>query len=148
MEQQANEPKEKDSYGIITYSGSSLPERYEPLVFSRFLRGLRFGNALFRLMDATPYFTNYHRYLQSILERPNTKVRIAALSDDLDNVLGYSIVEGETLHWVHVHKYNRKAGIAKELVGHNIKTISNLTKDGFIIWNKKYKRKWAYNPFA
>lgn len=152
MEQQATESQklaeEKAFYRIISYKGSELPVSYEGLVYSRFLRGLRYGNVLFRLMEPESYHFHYHTYLENVLKRKDTWVKLAVLSDDLDNVLGYSIQEGHTLHWVHVHKNNRKAGIATELVWPKTKVITNLTHTGFSIWNRKYKSQIIFNPFA
>jgi GNAT superfamily N-acetyltransferase len=147
LEQQAAESQKEARYRIISFSGIDLPKNYEAVVYSRFLRGLRYGNVLFRLIESRAYHRAYHQYIEMLLHRPNTTVRLAVLEDDHDNVLGYAIVEPGVLHWVAVHKLSRRNGIAKALVPRGIQAISHLTNTGFKIWNEKLKHTVAFNPF-
>lgn len=113
-------------------------------IFSTWLKGLKFGNSWYRLIDDKTYYHVYHQVVESILSNPATQVKIACLQDAPDVILGYSVYIGDKLHWVHVKKAWRKIGIAKDLVPGNITTVSHLTDVGKIIFLKK---KLTFNPF-
>jgi GNAT superfamily N-acetyltransferase len=117
------------------------------MIFSKWLRSLRYGNDYFRLIDPDEYWKAYNAYIKSILMRGDTMVRIASLTEDADVALGFSVVRGAVLDYVHVHKDFRKKGIGRILVPKNIKVITHLTKTGLSIWGSKYP-KWKFNPFA
>jgi hypothetical protein len=134
------------TYSIITYNGSKIPINYINMIISKWLRTLRSGNDYFKLIHPESYYTRYEPYIKSVLIRPNTFVRLAVLSDERDTVLGFSIQEDLTLHYVWVHKYNRNQGIANSLVKTDIEAISHVTKTGLTIWNKKLP-KAKFNPF-
>lgn len=97
-------------------------------------------------MTPEAYYSTYHRYIIGILTRPETFVRMAVLAGADDVVLGFSVVRGTTLDYVHVHRDQRGQGIARSLVPPDIDTISHLTKTGLTIWGSKYS-KWIFNPF-
>jgi GNAT superfamily N-acetyltransferase len=136
----------ESSYTIINYLASNFPEAYKSLVFSKWLRSLRFGNDYFRLIDSDAYYTIYHKYIELLLNRPNTIIRFAVLSDDKDVVLGWSLIEGVTLHYVYVHKDNRKQGIGTNLISPELKYITHITKDGIAFWTSKLPEA-KFNPF-
>lgn len=138
--------EEKSTYSVIAYPGPSLPAQYRNLVLSKWLRTLRHGNEYFKLIESNAYYQTYDRFIKTLLQRPGTMVRIAALSDDLDVVLGFSMIEGDTLHYVYVQHEQRNKGIAKSLVPTPISTITHLTKAGASIWNSKLKHA-DFNPF-
>jgi GNAT superfamily N-acetyltransferase len=134
-----------------TYSVSVCPREkldpFLPLIFSKWLRSLRYGNDYFRLIKAQAYYTAYHRYIQAVLNAEATQVRLAALTDDPDVVLGFSVSRGPILDYVHVHKDQRLQGIGKALVPKDITTITCLTRTALAIWGTKYP-KLEFNPFA
>lgn len=136
----------QSSYTIIAYPSSKLPLQYQNVIFSRWLRALKFGNDYFKLIDSDAYYSGYHKCIELLLAQPSSVVRLAVLSDDQDVVLGWSVVRGDTLDFVHVHKDNRNLGIGSALVPANITTITHLTKAGMAIWNKKLPNV-AFNPF-
>ncbi len=135
------------SYQVVSYEGHALPKTYHALVFARWLKTLRSNNEYFRLIDSDSYYKSYHRYIEKILDELDSVVRLAVLSDDQDIVLGFSVVRFPVLDYVHVHKDQRRQGIAKCLVPPGIDTISHLTKIGMTIWGSKYGH-WKFNPFA
>lgn len=135
------------SYTVVVCSGPSLAEQYRPMIYSKWLRSLRYGNEFFKRIDQTSYFKSYHKYISQLLADPKTTICLAALSDDRDVVLGFSVSRGTILDYVHVHKDNRNLGIANSLIPKSIDTYSHITKDA-----EKYLRnklaKWNFNPFA
>jgi GNAT superfamily N-acetyltransferase len=116
------------------------------MVLSKWLRSLRYGNDYFRLIDAQAYFRVYHDYIEGILARSRTRMRLAVLTDDHDVVLGFAAHEGGILHYVHVHKDMRKQGIGRALLPDDIDTITHVTNIGLSIWGSKFPA-WKLNPF-
>lgn len=114
-------------------------------ILATWLRGLRFGNDWFRLIDANSYFSTYHALIETILNRPNITVKVACLKEDPEVVLGYSVYENNRLDWVYVKKAWRSIGIAKTLTPENVTTVSHLTTIGRSILLKYPKV--VFNPF-
>ncbi|MES2347852.1 MAG: hypothetical protein V4641_09825 [Pseudomonadota bacterium] len=135
-----------NSYTVFVCPAEKL-DPYLPLVFSKWLRSLRYGNDYFRLIDQKAYYTAYHRYIQGILGHSEAAVRLAVLTDDPDVVLGFSVTRGPVLDYVHVHKDQRKLGIGRKLVPPGITTITHVTRTGLSIWGAKMVGV-AFNPFA
>ena len=148
--QRQNSPRKNQlacTYSIISFPGSNLPHAYEAMIYGKWLRSLRYSNDYFKLINAEAFFVSYHKYIALLLCRPDTLVMLAVLTDDPDVVLGWSVVEGKKLHYVHVHKDHRRTGIGRKLIPKNIDTITHLTKDGMFIWANKYPD-LVFNPFA
>lgn len=116
-----------------------------PFIFATWLKGLRYGNELFELIDATVYFEVYHQVIQKILTAPGTQVSVACLSSDPDTIVGYAVSNGATLHWVHVKSAWRNIGVAKQLVAPTTTTVTHVTKVGIGIL--KNHPKLSFNPF-
>jgi GNAT superfamily N-acetyltransferase len=116
------------------------------MIYSKWLRTHRYGNEYFKLIDSDAYYTVYKAYINVILNRPNTIVKLAVLTDEPDTVLGFSVVEGSALHYVWSHKDNRGIGIARALVPPGIEYITHLTKIGMSLWNSKLPNA-KFNPF-
>lgn len=135
------------SYRVITYPGPELPGTYRPMILSKWLRSLRFGNDMYRLIDTDAYYRVYHALIEKILAQPETTVMIAALSEDPDVVIGFSVSRGTILDYVHVPREQRQQKIGTSLVPEGIDTITHLTKTALSIWGSKYGS-WKFNPFA
>lgn len=120
--------------------------RYEdkPFIMSTWLKGLKFGNSWYKLIDDKIYFTVYHGVVERLLAKPGVSIKIACLKEDSDVILGYSVYENNKLHWVQVKQVWRKIGIAKELVPSNIEVVTHLTEVGKSIFLKKG---WKFDPF-
>lgn len=134
------------AYKILSYPGNSIPAAYRNLVFSKWLRQLRFGNEYFKLIAPSAYYKMYHLYIEVLLQRPQVMVHFAVLADAPDVVLGWSAVEPSTLHFVYVHRDQRKQGIARSLVPFAPTTITHLTNTGMSIWTSKFPTA-VFNPF-
>jgi hypothetical protein len=153
---------QESSYKVLTFPAAKLPTEYQALVFSKWLRSLRFGNPLFQKVSSNDYYQHYHAYIQRLLDKPDSIVRLAVLSDDSDVVLGFCVSREDVLDYVHVHKDQRHQGICSKLVPESITTITHLTKDGLNILENcsRYKlvqsmdnkpedkRCFVFNPFA
>jgi hypothetical protein len=130
------------TYAVISYQGGFLPDNYVNLIRSSWLRSYKYGNEYFKLIDNDAYFTKYHNFVSQMLTRPNVKIRLAVLSDDVDVCLGWSVVQDDSiLQYVYVQKDYRKIGIGKSLVPPTIDTITHLTTAGMSIWANKCKSK-------
>lgn len=132
-----------DKTNLISFRPANASD--SAFILSTWLRGLRFGNNWYRLIDGTTYFQVYHALIEALLAKPGVQVTVACLKDDPEVILGYSVFEGNKLHWVQVKKAWRNIGIAKELVPKDIKTISHLTEVGKSIFLKQ--KAWVFNPF-
>lgn len=143
---QADETKTA-SYVILKFSARELPEAYRNLLFSKFLRNLRFGNDYFRLVDSDAYYKVYNAYFATLLDRRDAFVRLAVLNDDRDVVLGWSLCEPEKLHFIYVSKEQRRQGIGRALLPEKISTFTHITKTGLTLWQKKLPNA-IFNPFA
>jgi hypothetical protein len=142
-----SEGKVRPTYSVVVFPSMELPLNYHPMIYSRWLRSLRFGNPLFKKVDSKEYYKNYHAYLESVLKKPDCKVRLAVLSDDDDVVLGFSVSRGEILDYVNVHTHHRMLGIGTALIPPDIKVFTHVTIAGLEIWQRKHKD-WKFNPFA
>lgn len=135
------------SYTVVAYPALVLPETFLGLIYARWLKTYRYGNDYLRLVKSKDYFPAYHRYISSILGRPETVVRLALLTEDRDVALGFSVCRGNLLDYVHVDRSQRRMGIGTSLVPKGIDTITHVTRTGLTIWGSHYGH-WSFNPFA
>lgn len=137
------------SYDVISFKSSELPKQYEALVFSKWLRSLRFGNPLFKNIETNAFYTQYHAFIVSLLKKPGSVTRMAVLSDDHDVALGFAINREDVLDYIYVQKEHRRIGIATKILPKNLTAFSHTTLVGIDIWrnNEKY-RNLKFNPFA
>lgn len=138
-----------DAYDVIAMPAKDLSNEVRNLILSRWLRSLRFGNDYFKLISPASYYANYDDFIQRLLA--HAWVRLAVLADDRDVVLGFSVyrhtLEGGILDYVHVHKDQRRQGIARRLVPDATHTITHLTRTGLTLWGSK-RPEWKFDPFA
>lgn len=113
-------------------------------ILATWIRGLYFGT---RFLEEHTYKTTFLKsfevLVKDILVRENIDIRVCALKEDEDVILGYSVLEGSALHWVFVKESWRKIGIAKRLVPDSITRFTNATDLGLRIKPKK----WKFDPF-
>lgn len=145
MESGTNGVKES-TYSVIAFPGYSLPQQYQNMILSQWMRSLKHGNEYFKLADSDAFYEAYGKYIKSILGRASTTVRIAVLGDDRDVALGWSVVEGSALHFIRVQYEQRNRGIGRSLVPEGIDTITHLTKAGARIWPRCLPAA-IFNPF-
>jgi len=115
------------------------------LIYATWLKGLYYGNDVYGFIDKNVYMENYHRVIEVLLTRPTVTVNIACLKEDPEVVLGYSVAEGNTLHWVFVKPAWRGIGLCKDLVSKNTNVVTHITKIGMGIVKKH--RHIKFNPF-
>lgn len=119
----------------------------EGLIYSSWLKALRYGNDWFSHIAPVSFFTHYRKVIDSILSRPGIEIRIACLKDEPDVIVGYSIFEKRLalsiLHWVFVKHDWRGIGIANQLLP-PFDRITHLTKIGRAI---KIKKDLIFDPF-
>lgn len=119
-------------------------------IMSTWLKGLRFGNDWYKLIDDRAYYSVYHNVLDSLLRKPGVAILVACLKEDPSVILGYSVYEPVShttmkLHWVQVKKAWRNVGIGKMLLPAGVSTVTHLTEAGKAIFLKKG---WVFNPFT
>lgn len=114
-------------------------------IFATWLKGLRFGNDWYGLVDSKVYYRVYHRVIEAILSKPNICIKVACLKEDPQVVLGYSVSSGSRLDWVHIKKQWRSIGLAKDLVPNPVTTVSHVTRIGRSILKKHDNI--SFNPF-
>lgn len=105
-------------------------------IFATWLRGLRYGNDWFGLIDKDVYYRVYHTVLEKILTS-GVSIKIACLKEDPDVILGYSVYKNTTLHWVFCKKSWRGIKLMTSLLPIEIKAVSHITKVGRTILAKK-----------
>lgn len=135
----------ESSYRIVYHQGSKLPVTHINLVRAPFLNSARDGNDLYKLIDRDIYYLNYSKYFDTLLHRPMTIVKMATLKDG--TVLGWSLVEHKTVHYVWVKKEVRRQGICRALLPKEFDTISHITHKGINIWVKHFPEV-NFNPWA
>ncbi len=143
----------ENSYKILEMKTAGPAfEQYKPLVLATWLRGLRHGSDFFELTDPKTYYSVYSKTILGLLKRPEARARLAVLSDEPDTVIGYSVYESKTLHFIYVRKGGKKEesgrrhGIGTALYPAGVEVFTHLTKIGKAIWRKKYKD-LKFNPF-
>jgi len=141
MESQTEIPEA--SYKIVSYLAKELPQEFHRVIVGPFLSTLRYGNEMFKLIEQDSYYKTYPVYIEHLLIRPQSQIRIAMLSDK--TVLGWSLSENETLHYVWVKKEVRRQGIGKALLPKKFSKISHVTNIGLSIWPKYPEVK--FDPF-
>lgn len=150
LENKAMEPAgngiEKAQIAVIKYPGHALPPEYRNYIFGKWKRSLRHGNEYFRLMRSKPFNDTYDFVITSTLLRQNAVIRLAVLADSMDVALGWSLVEGDVLHYVFVQAEYRGLGLARKLVPTPINCFTHLTRLGMGLWNAKAPSA-EFNPF-
>lgn len=110
-------------------------------IFDTWLNGLYFGNETFKCMRENIFKQHYQKVLEKLI--PNTVIKVCALKDDIDTIIGYVAYRQTQLDWVFVKPMWRRLGVAKLLMPKQIKTHSHITK-----MVKSFKPKnWEFNPF-
>lgn len=136
---------EEERYRLVTYYGVTLPPEFKNLVTAPFLNSLRYGNDLYKLIDKDAYFFSYSKYIESLLQRPHSMVKLAILNDM--TVLGWCLMENKVVHYIWVKKEVRRQGIGCALLPKTFDTISHITNKGINIWVNHYPNV-KFNPFA
>lgn len=115
-------------------------------IMATWLRGLRYGNSWFGMIDQDTYFRVYGQFIEKILADPKTLVQVACLHDDPEVILGYAVSRGDSLDFVFVKRSWRKIGIAKSLTSNPISRVTHLTSVGASILRQHPNVK--FDPFV
>lgn len=107
-------------------------------IMATWLSGLYHGSDWFKGIDRDDYFKNYRVVIQKILDKSDIHVRIACLKDDPDVILGYSVLEGPTLHYLFCKPAWRGIGLSTDLIQKDLSVVSHLTEVGRKILEKNY----------
>lgn len=126
--------------------GAKLAAEERNFVLASWMRSLRHGNDYYKIIESDGYYKAYDHYIKRLLQDPKCAVRLAALSDAPDVLLGFSVSRGTTLDYVFIKPDFRKMGMAKKLVPKGITHTTHLTKTGMTIW-VEMDRPWKFNPF-
>ena len=116
------------------------------MIYSDFMKSLRYGNPWYKLIDSDCYFGVYPKLIDGLLARANSLVRLACLSDQLDTCLGWSLSEGDKLHYVFVKLDQRNQGIGQSLIPKDFLQVTHLTQVGQAIREAKFPET-IFNPF-
>lgn len=118
-------------------------------ISSTFLRGLYHGDSWFSKMNKQDFMVNYHPILKALVESPRNTVKVACLKDDPETIIGYSILSSDfrTLHWVHVKRNFRLAGVATSLTPTHPAAVTHLTAVGLKLLKSKLPST-KFNPFS
>lgn len=136
------------SYRVLTLSGSDPGlAPYRAMIYSDFMKSLRYGNEWFKAIDSRSYFTAYRSFIDSLLNQRDAVVNLACLSDDLDNCIGWAFYGGEKLHYAFVKKDYRKQGIARSLTPRPFTRVTHLTRIGKSIWEHHFPTV-LFDPFT
>lgn len=137
------------SYLILSFPAAQLPSYYVSMIYSKWLHSLRYGNDAYKKIKSKTYYDNYHDFIENLLKKPDSIIRLAVLSSDHDVVLGFAVSREDVLDYIYVHQDYRNNKIGANLIPGGITTFSHITKIAKNIWqsNAKYK-KLQFNPFA
>lgn len=136
-------------YRVVTLHGLDAEAApYRNLIYTSYLKSLRFGNDWFKDIESDRYYQVYHSIIEGLLARPTTELRIALLNEDQDICLGWSLCEETTLHYVFVKGDidARYHGIGRDLIPTPIHKITHLTRIGRELWKKKLPGA-VFDPF-
>lgn len=137
-------------YGVVQWPAALLPKEYLPLIFSRWLRSLRFGNPMFKHINSDVFYKDYHTFIEGLLSKPDAIVRLAVLPEDANGpevVIGFCVSREDVLDYIHVQKDAREKGVAKQLLPNGITTFSHITTLAMHIWQPKQNKKYSYLEF-
>src|ERR1035438_3245364 len=84
-------------------------------VLATFLRGLYYGETWFSEIPKDIFMTNYKLIAEALVTSPKVIIKVACLPEDLDTIIGYSILSQDflTLHFVYVKSAWRLKGVGK-----------------------------------
>lgn len=114
-------------------------------IMATWLRGLYYGDSWFSIVPKSIFMNSYKVFLAALL--PKSKIRIACLIEDKNEILGYSVTSIDTtiLHWIFVKSLYRNQGIARSLTPKYVDSVSHLTELGKDLMKKLPD--CVFNPF-
>lgn len=144
VEPQRNETQE-NSYIVYEIDGKQIFEKnYLNAIRAPFLNTLRSGNDWFKLIDKDSYFPTYSKFIEALLLRSKTKVKLAELRDK--TILGWCMYEDKTVHYIWVKSELRRQGIGQALLPKEFDKVSHLTNRALRLWVNHYPEV-KFDPF-
>lgn len=124
-----------------------MREGDKAFIYSTWLRGVYYGETIFKEMEKDRFMKEYHTLIENIMSSSHTVINVACLREDEDVILGYSAgnANGQTVYFAYVKSAWRKIGLASMLVGTEIKFATTLTTLGLSIIRRK---NIEFNPFT
>lgn len=116
-------------------------------IMATWLRGLYYGDSWFSSIPKHIFMSNYKKLAKNLIESKYIDVHVACLPDDLDTIIGYSVVtkNSEAVVWVFVKTAFRRLGVAKSLIPKEPKYVTHLTALGKTLMSKLPRTE--FNPF-
>lgn len=117
-------------------------------VMATFLRGVYYGDTWFSAIPKDIFMANYKLFVEALISRPSTVVKVACLEEDPDVLVGYSVLSSDfsAVHYVFVKAAWRKQGIAWQLLPQYPQLVTHLTATGKVLLHK-FKAPVIFNPF-
>lgn len=106
------------------------PDKDSGIIFSTWPKGFYYGGLKIDIKQTKKqWFGDYYEYIKKKLI--NANIPIACMSNDPSTILGYAVIDGDTLEWVYVKEVFRNQGIANLLTANQgIEFVNNMTKIG------------------
>lgn len=124
-----------------------MRENDKAFIFSTWLRGVYYGETVFKHMNKDRFMESYHNLIEMTIAAPNTLILIACLKEDEDVILGYAALNKnkKVVYWAYVKSAWRNIGLSKMLLGSDIHVATTLTVLGLNIMKRK---NIEFNPFT
>ena len=90
-------------------------ESARSLVYATWLRSYEASSLAAKHIPRDVFFAEHHKVIDRVLGR-GASVRVAALPDEPDVILGWAVTEGPVVHYVYVKPPFRKHGMATALL--------------------------------
>jgi hypothetical protein len=107
------------------------------IIWATMPKGVYYSGRSKQAIHKTVWFSHFHSYLANLLD--TGLVFVACIEGDPSTILGYSLFQGECLHYVYVKKDFRRNGIGALLVEQVDFTsihVPNITVLAYNILNK------------
>lgn len=114
-------------------------------IYTTWIKGLYSDSGWWRSIQKNVFTSFYSLVIKKMLHNPDVSVRVSCLADDPDIILGYSVSEGNRLHFVFIKPdwRGKGLGILKSLIPKAINEVTSMTKAG----KKRMLPDWNYQPF-
>ncbi len=113
-------------------------------IYATWLRGLYHGSLYWACTNAKQFYPEMSKRIETVLYR--AVIKVATDNNDPDLILGYAVIQDDTLHWCYVKTEGRLQGVARLLLKDtNIRYVSCLTSVGDSI---RRKNKWEFYPWS
>jgi hypothetical protein len=105
------------------------PDRDSPFLYSTWRNALYYS-PLEPIQDADRFFSEETKRIRKII-KDGAVIKIACLDETPDQIVGYSVINQNSLEFVYVKRDYRRIGVAKLLLEDGFKEVTNcLTKLG------------------